>query len=417
MGKAFAAAVLVLGLPLLLVVAPSDAPASSTGPKVTVGSLPLEGAEEGTGLAPGVDAVVVPDRATAQRLVGSSDRVESGLVNAYLATYSPEFDAGYYAVTKDQGISSAGVRAQLSKLDSSNSPRPSASSGHQTILVFSHFTRAQIEKSLAQVTASIESSEATAAFYYDPASDSILLGVQMPQAGDQYSPPVTDVPVQVDSKQVSDVYYREDMRAPFRGGGTIYNTSLGRCTSVIPAYNSAGTSGYFTAAHCFALSAWTFSSSSLAGASNTGKVTHRYGTAAVDAEFVSQRTYTGRVYTSADLSVSKPIVGTYYPPAGVGNRLCFSGSTTAVQCGNALITYYGSYCGATGCNDDLLALRGGVATQGGDSGAPLYANFGNTVKVSGIIRGLKDPWIGESTTFAVDWRKIASTYNASLMYG
>ena len=418
MAKRFVAG--VVGIGLALVWSASSAAAPPVAAMGTAGadrsSSPTASVSLPRGVAPGIDVLLVPDVATAQKLVGASDRVESGNVEAYVATYSPESDAGYYAVTRDQGISYDVARARLSGMSASGLP-PVDASAHQTILVFSRFTSAEIDKSLATLTSSIESTSAFAAFYYDPADDSIRLGMQMSQPNGRIALPITDVPIKTNDAVVADAYYRENMPSPFRGGGTIYDTGLRRCTSGIPAYNASGIPGYFTAAHCFSLSSWVFASSSLAGGSNTGTVTHRYGTGAVDAEFVSGKTYTGRIYSGFDLSVSKPIVGTYFPAAGAGNRLCFSSSTTGNQCGNSLVTYAGHYCGSTGCNDDLLALRGGVATEPGDSGGPLFANFGDTVKVSGIIRGLEDPPVGQSTTYAVDWRKIASTYAATLMYG
>lgn len=421
MGRRFVAGVLGFGLSLAgataSIAAPSVAAVGNEG--VTLGSVTSGGIGEPRGVGPGVDALLVPDVATAKKLVGASGRVESGNVDAYVATYSPESDAGYYAVTRDRGTSiAAAARARLSTMPGFNSTATDTSSSPQTILVFSKFTRAQIDESLATLTTSIDSAKIAASFYYEPENDSIRLGMPMAQVNSGYSIPITDVPIALVDGQVKDTIYRDNMPAPFRGGGAIYDINRSRCTSGIPAYNSAGTRGYFTAAHCFPLSSDVWAASTLAGGSNTGKVNHRFGTAAVDAEFVSGKTYTGRIYTGLTLSVSKPTVGSYFPAAGAGNRLCFSGSTTGVQCGNSLVTYSGNFCvPPEPCNSDLLALRGGVASEGGDSGGSVYANFGDTVKVSGIIRGHYDPFIGQSTTFAVDWRKIVSTYNATLMLG
>ncbi|KTF04050.1 hypothetical protein HMPREF3167_00655 [Trueperella sp. HMSC08B05] len=50
-----------------------------------------------------------------------------------------------------------------------------------------------------------------------------------------------------------------------------------------------------------------------------------------------------------------------------------------------------------------------------DSGGMAYADFGSSVKVTGIVSGIKNPLIGKSTTYVVDWRKIAATYAARLM--
>lgn len=274
-GRRFVAGALGFGLSLVgataSMAAPPVAVVGSEG--VTLGSLTSGRMGQPRGVGLGVDALLVPDKVTAQKLVGASDRVESGNVDAYVATYSPESDAGYYAVTRDQGTSIDAARARLSTMSGSSSSATDTSSSHQTILVFSKFTRAQIDESLATLTTSIESANTAAAFYYEPENDSIRLGMRMAQVNSRFSIPLIDVPIRLEDGQVVDAYYRENMPAPFRGGGTVYNTGLGRCTSGIPAYNASGTPGYFTAAHCFALSSWVFASSSLAGGSNTGKVT------------------------------------------------------------------------------------------------------------------------------------------------
>lgn len=346
-------------------------------------------------------------RRAAQSLVGDSDRVESGLVDAYVATYSPEHQAGYYAVTTDQGLSFATATALAGSVD--------VSSADQTVLVFSRYSSAQIESSLADIRGAVEAVQANAAFYYEPAIDGIILTVDARHRSGRFSMPTTAVEVHLDEGLVSDGYFAENMRTPFRGGGTLYDLDGRRCTSGIPAYNASGTPGYFTAAHCYDLGENVYSSSWHSGASITGSVTHRYSTQHVDAEFVSGGSYIGHVFVADSSSLR--VAGTYFPAAGVENRLCFSGSTTGKKCDNNLITYQGEFCGTTGCNSDHIALRGGTSSQGGDSGGPAYATFGSSLKVSGIVRGHKDPLVGESTTFVVDWRKIAYRYSATLMTG
>ena len=163
---------------------------------------------------------------------------------------------------------------------------------------------------------------------------------------------------------MSDDWYAENIRSPFAGGATILATSptvdahqaSRRTAAPAPRADS-------TAAHCYALGATVYTSSWHSGTSISGTVTQRAHTSYVDAEFVSGSTYAGSIYVTD--TTTKRISGAYFPAAGAGNLLCFAGSTNGVICDNAVITYQGEYCGATGCNSDLIALRGGTSSQNG----------------------------------------------------
>lgn len=344
--------------------------------------------------------------------------MESGNVNAYVATYSPEHHAGYYAITTDQGFSIEEALAQAPPVPSLAAdivaPRDAPELPHATIAVFSRYSRAQIDSSIEQLTKAVESAGIAASFYFEASSDSIVLTTDL---SDGFQIPPTDVEIDVTDGSVSSALFAENMRSPFRGGGTIYNNSGGRCTSGIPAFNANGGAGYFTAAHCFSLSSVVYSSTWLSGTSITGTVSHRYGINSVDAEFVSGSTYNGSVFVTDTTSLR--ISGTYFPSAGQGNALCFSGSTMGKRCDNDLITYAGHVCydidSTNYCWNDMIALRGGTSVQPGDSGGPVYGTFGSSLKVTGIVAALQNPVIGESTSFVTDWRQIASRYSATLM--
>ncbi len=213
-----------------------------------------------------------------------------------------------------------------------------------------------------------------------------------------------------------DDVHNENVRAPFVGGAAVFGYQQGklvRCTSGIPALNANGTRGYFTAGHCFDLLSYVWTSSSLSGSSNSGCVTHSYN-AKIDAEFVSGKTYEGKVLAG---STRKPMIGTWHPAGGKGNRLCFQGSTTGNVFNNAVTNYGLTRCFGGVRLSNLISLRGGRSSQNGDSGGSVYANFGGSVRVTGTIAGRVDsPSVG-STTYVTDWRAVRDNYGARLIYG
>ncbi|MDO5503712.1 MAG: hypothetical protein Q4G67_11110 [Actinomycetia bacterium] len=118
-------------------------------------------------------------------------------MNAYVATYSPEEQAGYYAVTTDQGMTLASVAAARSNTK--------ATAGHQTVLVFSRYSASEIETSLADIRRAVEAVQADAAFYYDPAIDGITLTVDAEGRSGRFVLPTTVVDVRLEAGVVSDL--------------------------------------------------------------------------------------------------------------------------------------------------------------------------------------------------------------------
>ncbi|WP_419470571.1 trypsin-like serine protease [Cutibacterium avidum] len=113
--------------------------------------------------------------------------------------------------------------------------------------------------------------------------------------------------------------------------------------------------------------------------------------------------------------------GEYFPTAGVGNRVCFVGITSGENCGNQVHMYNANTCGWTPtgskCVRNVIALTGGTTSRPGDSGGTVFANFGNTVKVTGIVQGHKNSTLHGPMTFITDWRSIKSSYKAKLVVG
>ena len=86
--------------------------------------------------------------------------------NAYAATYSPEQDAGYYAVTTDLGIPIAAARTRLADPTGAITGETEDAAVHQTVLVFSRFSAAQIDATLGQVREAVTAAGIDAWFYY-----------------------------------------------------------------------------------------------------------------------------------------------------------------------------------------------------------------------------------------------------------
>lgn len=336
--------------------------------------------------------------------------------------FDTETGHGYVAVARDASdtvrasiesapyipVNSLATPSELTSLTS----RPTT--GDEVLVVISKYTDAEVTTAIDMLIDHFEKAGIVAVFGYDASLDAIRIGGDLTQTQVDEIP---DIGVQyyVELGAYQDDYHNDNTRAPFVGGATIRGykgAHLSRCTSGIPAKNSNGTRGYFTAGHCFDLTSHVWTSSSLSGASNSGRVTHHYNSK-IDAQFVSGKSYSGHIYSG---SVKKPVRGTWHPAASQGNRVCFQGSTAGNVCSNQVIAYNQTICTSSGCYSGLISLRGGTSSQGGDSGGPVYANFGSSVRITGIVKGHFNPLVGQSTTYVTDWREIRNNYAASLLY-
>lgn len=287
-------------------------------------------------------------------------------------------------------------------------------------VVESIFSNAEVKAAQSEVAAwyrTIGGKDKAIAFMFDSMVDAVVIYVNEESFEDAQKRFGEDARYRVilskDSAAAS-ADYREGMGIPAKGGGKIHNNARG-CSAGITARNSNGTLGTFTAGHCFNLKDAIYTGSN----SRLGSVTHFYGYPKLDAQFVSGGSYYApKVITGASSSpVIKPVKSWYFPVPGEGNRLCFSGRTSGENCGNSLHGYGGSYCVDYECHENLIMLTGGSPSQGGDSGGTVYANFGDSVRVSGIVSGVKPYTLHGAMTFASDWREIERTYGAKLVYG
>lgn len=325
--------------------------------------------------------------------------------------YDPESDRAVIVVTQDHaaGLSTASPQADSESDISSQTLIIDASAvidsgdyaaGKYAELRVSRYTQSDLDTSMDLLGEFLLSKGLAGAIEYDPWTDTIVLSVPV---GANLQLPVTQVPARVEEvANVGASVYNDSMPLPVRGGGAIYAGIL-RCTSGIPAYNAAGTRGFFTAGHCFKASNSVYTNSN--ARTFAGKVSHTFGYPTVDAHFISGSRYSNQIYSSTGLQGAKSVIGSYEPTASMAHRVCFTGSTTGTKCDNYVTGYRGKYCDGV-CFSNLMTIKGGTS---------VFANFGSKVKVSGLISGHVNPLIGNSTTFVQQWSAIEKTYAARLM--
>ncbi|MFP7706752.1 hypothetical protein, partial [Trueperella sp. LYQ141] len=278
-------------------------------------------------------------------------------------------------------------------------------------LIISKYTQEQRETTRHAIGNFLETNHIAGGFNFDPWTDTFILGLDTTQLNGK-TLPTTDIPITTEQATVSTSAYNDGMQAPYRGGGAIYNYGGQRCTSGIPAIMGS-TRGYFTAGHCFDNGARIYSRPQAGANYFTGKVTSTIAYPRVDAQFISGVSYAGQVIVD-NSGTSWPVAGLYRSETGPGHLICFTGSTSGAVCDNYVQSYKGSYCDGT-CYYNLIELFGGRSCQKGDSGGTVYGKFGKRVKVSGIISGFRNPFIGRSTTYVTPWEAIAIGYNARVI--
>ncbi|KAB2345182.1 chymotrypsin family serine protease [Actinomadura rudentiformis] len=220
--------------------------------------------------------------------------------------------------------------------------------------------------------------------------------------------PKTSIPVKVVRKAAPKSASRLEDTAPYWGGARIWNPAKKlNCTSGFGVKNSNGTGFLLTAAHCFTpperVSRYT-------SVTTIGYASHENW--AHDILLVTTHAG-GRIYDGGVGSgeFSKSVYGWDWVYSG--EYLCASGSVSGVICnytqGNGF-TY--SYCdydsdGDWTCRNDLLLaiqMDGLRASQGGDSGGPVFSLRNDGVVAKGIISG-HDGWSGLiHQDFGTAWR-------------
>jgi hypothetical protein len=218
--------------------------------------------------------------------------------------------------------------------------------------------------------------------------------------------------VQVNKQRVSDLFQRRDDTPAFYGGGGLL-ASNALCSAGYTVTNSSGNRWMVTAGHCYAIGTRVNTESN---ARYFGTVTNRalasLGQAGLDMELLNGQSYAGRIFTGGVTSSSSiPVVAAGSASVGYTNY-CHSGRTTGEQCGHTAVSTSAQVCTQTGCKTNVIAFRGGVLSQGGDSGSPFYAKDSRGAWIRGhVIAG------DGTTSYAEKWDKVAARYGVSIVTG
>ena len=218
--------------------------------------------------------------------------------------------------------------------------------------------------------------------------------------------------VQVNKKSVSDQFNRRDDTPSFYGGGGLL-ASNALCSAGYAVTNASGNRWMVSAGHCYAIGTRVNTESNVR---YFGTVTNRalasLGQAGLDMELLNGQPYAGRIFTGGVTSSSSiPVVSAGSAVVGYTNY-CHSGRTTGEQCGHTAVSTTAQVCTQTGCKSPVIAFRGGVLSQGGDSGSPFYAKDASGAWIRGhVIAG------DGTTSYAETWNKVAARYGVSIVTG
>jgi hypothetical protein len=220
--------------------------------------------------------------------------------------------------------------------------------------------------------------------------------------------------VSVRRTSTSDQFHRRDDAPPFWGGAGL-SAGGALCSSGYAVRNAAGTVFMTTAGHCYNVGTTVRTES---GARVYGVVSNRhlptFNGQPRDVELLGGQSYAGRIYTGGVTSTtSVPVFAAGEAVVGF-NNYCHSGRTTGEHCGHTAVDINGQVCTATGCKSPVIVFRGGVLSQGGDSGSPFYV-----MDSSGRawIRGHVIAGNGVDTSYAEKWTAIAPLLGVSIVTG
>lgn len=357
----------------------------------------------------GLESVFVTDTDVAKAVFSVSNRNGSDTPDSYAMQWDSVTGVTWTVVFKDEPEYSEFQELKMHNAQSVRSAKRESKPSNQEIAVrVSRYTRSQIDSALTALQAVLETSKVTAGFQYSPIYDAITV--------DTNSQGALSVPESVEDVAVIVGVGQPQLDISLSGGVGItgpdreYPSSDAICTSGIPAVNRSGTRGIFTAGHCFTLSGNVYANSNW-----VGRVSHAFTYPDVDAQFISGGSYSGHVFS---YGTAKSINGTWFPAAGKGNRLCFTGANSGTIC-SLTVESYGALFSVDGVTiRNLIRLRGQEHSKGGDSGGAVFANFGSNAKVTGTVTGHDSrPSTGIPITYVTDWKAIQNRYGASLIYG
>lgn len=79
---------------------------------------------------------------------------------------------------------------------------------------------------------------------------------------------------------------------------------------------------------------------------------------------------------------------------GIDGTYCFSGATTYESCDHNTSDLSDDFCDQDGCTPNLFRMGAGThPALGGDSGAPVYRGYSNSVGIRGMLIAGSNQWI------------------------
>ncbi|HEU5472669.1 MAG TPA: hypothetical protein VFV67_18640 [Actinophytocola sp.] len=178
-------------------------------------------------------------------------------------------------------------------------------------------------------------------------------------------------PVEVRKEGVTEQFSRRDDVPSFWGGAGITTVpGSPHCSAGYTVRNSAGTRYMVTAGHCFSNGQTAFTE--IGG--RTYGVASGNGLPTQDMVLLGGQSYSPFIYIGGVNSSSGAHVASAADPIVGFNNYCHSGRTTGEHCGHTVTDVNALVCTSSGCKQPVIAYTGGTLPQGGDSGAPFYAN-------------------------------------------
>lgn len=361
---------------------------------------------------------------SAREIFGVSDDNGTDTIDAYRIQQDPETNEMFVPVFQDE-------QTKHSSIDQAITADAQQRGTEDTVeVVESAYTEEQIEGALEELTSLAIEYSLKIFFNYNVQIDAIQAEVTVDSA-DAIGTEIGGVEIanNIQEPENLDRFDNDWYGSPHYGGMYAWGGALNgggnenaNCTLGIPATNASGTPGIFTAGHCFELGASVYTADTTSSEYSVGHVSHSFthggANPGIDSAFVSGGDeYRGFVMTGGGRDTAKRITGEYFPTRG--DRVCYNGAETGRGCNGAVQSYGNTFCAADGCTRDLIQVSGDKANFPwfGDSGAPTYVNFGDTVKVAGTLVGSAGIE-GDVWSFSVqDWRATKSAYGATLMTG
>ncbi len=247
------------------------------------------------------------------------------------------------------------------------------------------------------------------AFYYDAATDTIVVQTGAPSASTLSLRQQHPREITIRAEAVSRLSGARTLDgAPHYGAAQLFD-GISTCTAAFTI--RVGSTNYgMTANHCYQPGVDITS-----GPYYYGRVVNRPPYPAYDFTEIGGSSYAGRIY-SGSATTNKSIRVSSAASACVGcSNLYFSGQSSGEVGGLRVTALNGSLCDADGCTYALVVTTGPQRPINGDSGCPLFAKASDgSAQIRGLLSGSTTTG---STGYWENWGTIAAHYGATIVTG